>query len=207
MDIDNLIDKAIEAGNSGDWEKAKTLYEEAFANNPDNPNITNGLGIVSMALHNADKAIEWYNKTLAIVRRVQADHGEAELMAHNGLGIAYTDQGNLFRAELHYKVAYALNAANPQAVMGWGIVSSTLGKLSMESGDLVKAKEHYHDLLALQPNNITALKALGTIAEKGDQPYIALAFFERAASLSPDDMELKSRVEKLSNIHPGKPLG
>ncbi|MCW5852785.1 MAG: thioredoxin [Anaerolineae bacterium] len=62
------LDQAQEAERAGRWETAATLYRQALAETPDDPQATLGLGRTLLGLDQLDEGIEWLAKV--------ADHVE-----------------------------------------------------------------------------------------------------------------------------------
>lgn len=67
----------------------------------------------------------------------------------------------------------------------------SLGLLMAQAGDVDAAEELFRKVLSLQPNNPTALNALGyTLTDLTDRHAEALGYIQRALELQPDDVSV-----------------
>jgi len=67
----------------------------------------------------------------------------------------------------------------------------SLGLLMAQAGDVAAAEELFRKVLSLQPNNPTALNALGyTLTDLTDRHAEALGYIQRALELQPDDVSV-----------------
>lgn len=99
------------------------------------------------------------------------------------------DIAELRRAIAEFEAASAQVSPNSRAFLTWG-------NALLRIGDLAEAKNRYLDALRLEPNNVDALFDLGLVAEKQGNVDEAIAYYDRAAQIAPDQ-DLKNRLERL----------
>jgi tetratricopeptide (TPR) repeat protein len=76
-------------------------------------------------------------------------------------------------------------------------VYSYLAYAYFATGNLAKAEEQYHNLLALKPQDCHAHVGLGVIAQTQGHDEHARAYYEQALELDPDCQEARRNLEQL----------
>ena len=127
---------------SGKFKEAKKSYEKALYLDPHDPLALGNLGLVSMALEDYDKAIEYYIKAIAIDR-------PSDLYLTN-LGIAYYYLGKNEEAREYLSRAIKINPNSVDAYMALGAVYND-GFL-----DYQMAETYFSHAMLIDPNSILA---------------------------------------------------
>ncbi len=99
-------------------------------------------------------------------------------LAHNNLGYALEDRGDLDGAILHYRAALRLN---PQ----YCLAHSNLGNALVNIGKLDQAIRHYREALRLNPEFVLAQNSLGVALAKKGSLEEAIAHYQEAIRLDP----------------------
>ena len=118
-------------------------------------------------------------------RAVELMPDDAE--AHNNLGNALKDRGQLDDALRHYQRAVALNPDFPEAHHQLGIALKSLGRLE-------EAAQCYRRALALRPDYAYAHGNLGNALRELGRLEEAIASHQRAVELEPDSAEAHSNL-------------
>jgi Flp pilus assembly protein TadD len=100
-------------------------------------------------------------------------------LAHNNLGLALAQQGNLNAAIPHYLQALRLRP-------DYAYTHNNLGLALTRQGRLDEAIVHYTEALRLQPDYVEAYNNLGLALVRQGQPDKAVVHLTRALSFSPD---------------------
>jgi len=120
-------------------------------------------------------------------RRVQKDPASiafAQLAEEYRRARLFTDAVEVCRAGL---------AVHP----GYLSARVTLGRALVELGELEAARLEFETVLAGAPENLSAIRGLGEIHQRGGNVTAALSQFERALSLAPNDPDLEDTVGHL----------
>jgi tetratricopeptide (TPR) repeat protein len=105
--------------------------------------------------------------------------------AHNNLGTALLDQGQVNEAIPHFQEVVKLTPANQVAQRNLATALFTAGRLD-------EALPHANEAVRLNSRDATALSLLGTIWGNKGQPDQAINYLQEAVKLSPNDF--KSRL-------------
>jgi Flp pilus assembly protein TadD len=153
----------------GDYAAASDVYRMALKLNPNLAYIYNNLGHSYILQGKNREAIDTLKQALAL--------GYSNNRVHNNLGLAYALSGQLDLAMQEFE-----QAGNK------ALAHSLVAKLYYQKGQFEKAKKHYNEALAFDPNSVTSSKGLETST--------ALAKFDEVLA------QLKQAVEA---IMPGEP--
>jgi tetratricopeptide (TPR) repeat protein len=148
--------------------------------------------------------------------------GDPDLTYH--LALCHERTGQRAKAEALYKEAIDRDADHPMARHAWLLLMIDAGReaegrqmvkawlrerpdkagpyvedawLYARDGDLDSARLRYQQAVTFEPANDRALVGLGGIFEKIGRPGRALALYERALEVRPNQPEVKERVESL----------
>jgi tetratricopeptide (TPR) repeat protein len=72
-----------------------------------------------------------------------------------------------------------------------------LGRALLEQGSLVEAEAEFRRVLDQAPDNLVALRLLGDLSVRRDEPAEARTYYERALRLNPGDQETQERLAAL----------
>ena len=100
-------------------------------------------------------------------------------LAHNNLGTAYYNNGDLDKAIAEYERALILRPLYPDALNNIGVAYNKKGMLK-------KAIEFHKKALSVKPTFIGALLNLGTAYDKNGEPDKAIAAYKKILALQPD---------------------
>jgi len=205
MNINELIQSAIESHQAGNFQKAEQLYKEILQVQPDDFYALHYLGVLFYQLGKYDPAIEYITKALQV--------NPADANAYYNLGNIYKDKGQLDDAITSYKKALQLNPANADAYVNLGIIFKGKGQFDeaiscyqqalqlnpnlvaahYNYGYILQAQEqfneaiiYYQNALKLEPNIIAAYYNLGYIHQAKGQLDEAIVYFEKALQLNPN---------------------
>jgi Flp pilus assembly protein TadD len=153
----------------GEYAAASDAYRIALKLNPNLAYIYNNLGHSYILQGKNREAIDTLKQALAL--------GYSNNRVHNNLGLAYALSGQLDLAMQEFE-----QAGNK------ALAHSLVAKLYYQKGQFEKAKKHYNEALAFDPNSVTSSKGLETST--------ALAKFDEVLA------QLKQAVEA---IMPGEP--
>lgn len=107
------FEAALDADESGDYERAKQLYEQAIAAHEDTADAWCNLGIIESTQGNVVKAISSFTRALSIDPR--------HLEAHYNLANVYAEAGNYALAEIHYRLAIDIAPDFPNSYYNLGL--------------------------------------------------------------------------------------
>ncbi len=118
-------------------------------------------------------------------------------MAHNGLGIALSQQGQLDEARRHFLEAIRLNP-------GQAALHKNLANVLVKQDELTAAIDEYHIALQLKPHDPDVIRALATahynlagqLAKQG-QSAAAIRHLQAALRLQPDDPQANYNLANL----------
>jgi tetratricopeptide (TPR) repeat protein len=153
-------------------EEAKSYYQLAEEENPNNPQVLSNLGFIYQQEGNFDKANEYVKKALAIELNLGGRNYQQIAQFYNNLGTIYKEQGNLEWATEYIKKALCIGLRlydeNHPLMANF---YNNLGIVYKEKGHLDKAAEYVNKALAIDlklfgenhPTIATDYNNLGTI--------------------------------------------
>jgi tetratricopeptide (TPR) repeat protein len=198
--IDKLCQRARQAIEQRDWERARQAYTQALGLKADLPDVHYGLATVYFQLRDLASAarhfkevtrldplrasafinlgavfnlLQEYDEAVAVLRRgIQLDATRVE--GYYNLGLVYKRMGQPDMAVQAYREALRLNARMPDAQLN-------LANLYLEKGKYKEAAQHYQQALVLRPGWEKATEGLSQAQE---------AIAELAASPESGQVEL-----------------
>jgi tetratricopeptide (TPR) repeat protein len=170
---------------SGQWEKARRVYEDLRKREPENVTVAHRLGVVADAERKHGEAEQLFLFAL------ERDPNNAEIM--NDLGYCYYLQGNLPRAEAYLRQAVTLQPANARFRNNLGLVLGYMGRVAealaefraagneadaqynmafvFASQDRIEeSKQCFRNALAIDPTHRRAREALASFEEYDSKP-------------------------------------
>ncbi len=162
--------------------EALAVYEKALMLNPDSKDAYMGRGLVRMAEKNYPAAEADFQKAISI--------NQTYLEAHANLGAAYMAQGKIDDAIREYRIALVINPFFPDASYNLGVALMQTGDddgamdafattisgapafiparinyalLLYKAGEEQAAVDQFREVLRIDPENASALKALSQI--------------------------------------------
>jgi tetratricopeptide (TPR) repeat protein len=187
------IQKSRETGDPSYYPKAEILFADAFDRDDRNDSAAIGLGVVALARHDFDLALEWGDKAIEInpystpAYGVKGDalielgrYDEAVTTIQKMVGLR-PDLASFARVsylrELHGDIPGAIDAMQRAAAAGAGRAENLawtqaqLGNLYLGSGDLTGAERSYNASLDTMDGYVYGIASLGKVAAAlGDEP-------------------------------------
>ncbi len=132
-----LVDKADEAFENGDAQKALSFLYEADIKAPNNAEILFKLGFISADAGDNMSAIRYYKRSLDIDKNDE--------FVHNSLASVYRAEGELASAKMHLNDSLEIDDANP-------ITYYNYANLMLDLGNEDVAKDMYKKALEFNPD-------------------------------------------------------
>jgi len=142
---DELVDKADEAYEDGEAQKALSFLYEADIKAPNNADILFKLGFISASVEDNMSAIRYYKRSL--------DIDENDEFVHNSLASVYRAEGELASAKMHLNDSLEIDDSNPGTYYNYGNLM-----LDMDNKDV--AIEMYKKAIELDPDFTAAKEEL-----------------------------------------------
>ena len=160
--------QAVALINQGKLQEAEAIYRELIAAGTRNHTIYGNLAAIYLMQSRHDKSVPLLQKALEI----KPNYPDA----HNNLGVALAEQGDLEAAIASYNTALQLKSNYPDA-------HNNLGVALAKQGDLDPAIASYHTSLQLNPNYPDAYYNLGVALAKQGDLDAAIATYHTALQL------------------------
>jgi predicted O-linked N-acetylglucosamine transferase (SPINDLY family) len=165
----NNLNQGITLHKSGRFEEAKKIYEEVLKKNPDNFEIINLLGIISLQLQNYDEAIILINKAININPNHHA--------LYNNLGATYKNLKKYNEAIINFKKAIELNPNYAEAY-------NNLGSIFKNINQYEEAFKNYIKSIELKPSYPEAHNNLGLLYKELKKYDEAIKSFDKTIELN-----------------------
>ncbi len=171
MNIEHLVEAAIQHQRRGRLEDAAAIYQQVLQSEPDNHQALHLLGLIEYQFGDDESAIS--------LLRQAVDRDPRQSMIHNSLGLALHRNGQLEEAVARFQRAIELAPDSAQPY-------NNLGILFRDQGSFERAFEAYQKALELNPNHVGAQFNLGNAQrDAGDAPGAAESY-RRAIELVPN---------------------
>jgi len=151
FDPSSLLEKADEAMQKGDFQKALAIYSEANIKAPNSQDTLFKMGYVLAQQDRDDEAIEYYKEALEI------DKNNTSI--HQAMASLYRKMGEYSSARNHLNASLAIDDEN-------AITYYNYGNLLVDMKHLDEAKEMYIKALALDADFKEAKEELERLKEK-----------------------------------------
>ncbi len=172
--VEKLLEQAEQYTAEGQYDKAITTYTQILEKEPENPQVSMGLGKVYEAQGDWQQATTWYEKWT-----LQAPQDANAFLA---LGKIQFNQGNYPSAVATYEQAEAQGANSTE-------MDTHLGLANYELAQYNKAVERLQKVIDQNQQDFTLQRALGLSLYHLDQPAQALDYLNKAATLGADRAE------------------
>jgi tetratricopeptide (TPR) repeat protein len=173
--ISDLLKRAFQAHQSGQWTTAEQLYYEILQHQPNQLDALRGLGSIHFQRGQLKEAIACFQKAASFYP------GEAQV--HNTLGVMLLESGQTQQAITHLQQAISLNPDDFTAY-------TNLGNALKTQGCLAEATLNYQKAIVLNSNDSFAHNNLGIVLHQQHQPEEAITHLRRAIALNPDYAEV-----------------
>jgi predicted TPR repeat methyltransferase len=171
QEIALLLRKGFARHQAGDLAAAMTLYRQALAIDPKQPDALNLAGVAAAGLGEKGKAADYLAAALA----ARPDHAEAHCNYANVL----QSSGRLKEAHHHFYRAIALR---PRMAMA----HRNLGNLCRLMGTRDEAVAAYQRAIEINGEDPEVLCYLGDLLDEQEKPDAAIACYRRAMAAGPD---------------------
>lgn len=148
-----LVDKADEAHEDGDAQKALSFLYEADIKEPNNAEILFKLGFISAGVEDNMSAIRYYKRSL--------DIDDNDDFVHNSLASVYRAEGELASAKMHLNDSLEIDDSNPVTYYNYGNLMCDLGNEDV-------AMDMYKRALDYDPEFTQAKEELEKLEAKND---------------------------------------
>jgi len=145
FDPEALIEKADEAYEQKDYQKALALLIEANVKEPNNPDTLFKIGYIFQRIDDNEEALNYYKEALEVDKNNE--------YIHNSIASAYRARGEFASAKLHLKASLSLDDSNP-------ITYYNFGNLLVDMKHVDEAKEMYKRALELDADFTEAREEL-----------------------------------------------
>lgn len=133
---ESLVEKADEAFQEKDYQKALALLTEANAKDSDNPDIVFKIAYILHQSGDNEEAIKYYKQALELDRDNE--------FIHNSMASAYRQNGEFTSAKMHLNASLDIDSQNP-------ITYYNYGNLLIDMQRPEEAIEMYEKALELNP--------------------------------------------------------
>jgi Tfp pilus assembly protein PilF len=175
----------------GDFYRARESFEMALEKKPNDPGLLYNLAQCYDRMGVNTKAEENYRLCLEHApEHPESRHALAQLMYRHGRS------GEADQIIQGWLVSQP-EKAHPYVQDAWRL---------QQEGDLLKAQGRLQQALGKDPNNVWALTQLGILHEARERPDLALACYEKALMVEPDNAGLQQQVNRLLSRGVKQPL-
>jgi Tfp pilus assembly protein PilF len=171
--------------NNNNLEEAVKYLNRALALDARHFLSMNALGLISAMKGDFPQAVAYYQKCL----QVEPSFSEAR----NNLGTAYQELGDLDKAQQEFQKAIDDPAYNSKELPFYN-----MARLAFTQGDSEKALERVQTAIKLNPRLAMAHNLKGLIMEKLDRLAEAIADYERAIRIVPEDVNFNFNLAAAS---------
>ncbi len=151
FDATDLIEKADEAMEKGDLQKALAIYSEANIKVPNSAETLFKMGYTLALQERDDEALEYYKEALEL--------DKSNTYIHQAMASIYRKNGEYSSARMHLNESLAIDDSNP-------ITYYNYGNLLVDMKHYDEAKEMYKSALELDADFAEAKKELEKLQEK-----------------------------------------
>jgi len=161
------------------WQNNISLFSNALKFEPTNMSLQYALGCAYVNTNKPGQAINIFSNILRL-RLAQDKVSKFTSRVYLGFGVACYQLGNFNKALSSYIEAVTIDSAN---YLAW----DCMGIILLIKGKNVLAKKAFNESLALNSNFPGAFEGLGVVAMAEKNFKTAVAYFNRASSLDPDN--------------------
>lgn len=179
----NKLPKAFKLLEQGHRPQAEDFCRSVLAEEPENPDAMNLMGLIERDRGSMEQARSWFQKGLEIAP------GNLNLL--NSIGLVEQTLGNYAQSGVHFKHALELDP-------NFFYARFNLANLFQSQRDFTQAKRLYLDVIEQRPNFVDALANLSFILESEHQMDQAKTFADRALQINPDHFVARQTLAKIA---------
>nr|WP_199331994.1 tetratricopeptide repeat protein [Anabaena lutea] len=182
--LKELLEEGRRLVDTGDYNGAIALYQQAANIDPRNAKIHSGIGYLYAQQGNFQLALAAYRRAIAI------DSNNSDF--YYAVGYIKGNLGDTAGAKEAYRRAIQLNRGNLNAYLGLGVTQASLG-------DYESAKWAYEQALNLNRNNPRTYELMGSMFKQRRQTQQASSVLQKARDLyrRSNDPDGVDRVEAI----------
>ncbi|TAE61578.1 MAG: tetratricopeptide repeat protein [Nostocales cyanobacterium] len=182
--LKELLEQGRRLVDTGDYNGAISVYQEAARLDPRNARIHSGIGYLYAQQNNFKSALDSYRRAIAI------DGNNSDF--YYAIGYIKGNLGDTNGAKEAYRRSIQLNRGNFNAYLGLGVTQTALG-------DYESAMWAYEKAIEINKNNPQIYELMGSMFKKRQQTQQASNVLRKALSLyrSSNDAEGANRVENM----------
>ena len=154
--------------------------------------VYDNIGYVYKNNGNLDKALEYYEKAIAISENILGKEHPSTALSYNNIGLVYHSKGDYDKALEYYEKAKdirekVLGKEHPYTASSY----NNIGGVYDSKGDLDKALEYYEKALAIKekvlgkehPDTAGSYNNIGGVYDSKGDPDMALDYYEKAKDI------------------------
>jgi predicted TPR repeat methyltransferase len=169
---EDLLATAISLHRSGELVRAKRIYQDLLAANPDHVDALHFLGVLCHQTGQSDRAIASIERALALA----PDYADA-----------WNNLGNVLKESKQLEAAFRAYRRVVELVPGHADAWNNLGVVLRGRGQYDEAESCYARALESNPAHVAAWQNRGSLLARTDRPGEAVAAFKRVLDLKPGD--------------------
>jgi predicted TPR repeat methyltransferase len=169
---EDTLATAIALHRSGQFVKAKRIYQDLLTRNPDHVDALHFLGVLHHQIGQSDRAIAGIERALALA----PDYADA-----------WNNLGNVLKESKQLEAALRAYRRVVELVPGHADAWNNLGVVLRGRGQYEEAESAYARALESNPAHIAAWQNRGSLFARTNRPDAAVAAFKRVIELKPGD--------------------
>ncbi|MDR2643155.1 MAG: tetratricopeptide repeat protein [Planctomycetaceae bacterium] len=203
----NMSAEGVRYFNQARYDQAQRAFTEALKREPNNPDIYFNLaetyhqsaklsltqGEIAKAQQQYDEANKYYRNCLAIDRN--------HLKANRGLAAMYIEirQPQMAFEHIINWCKISPNLQDPKIELArlhheWAQIMTAQGQKEISDSSIKKATELLQNVIANDPNNYRAWRAIGFIRENNGDRENAITAYQQSVLLNPNQNDLKNKL-------------
>lgn len=182
------LEQGLAAHQSGDFQRAETIYRRAMADQPSDPNPPHLLGVLLMQRGEPDQAVESIQKAIELAgdpgwmrRRAPIPAGDVA-MFHSNCGAALRDAGRVDDAVASFRRAIELDPSFAGGHFNLGLALERQGRIEEAVASLQRVVE-------IDPDFAAAYLNLGRVLSGADRKTEAIEWLRRGIAVAPEYAE------------------
>lgn len=151
ISAESLVEKADEAFQEEDYQKALALLNEANAKDNDNPDILFKIAYILQQSGDNNEALKYYKEAL--------EFDQENEYIHNSMASIYRQNGEYTSAKIHFNASLDIESENP-------ITYYNYGNLLADMQNIEESISMYEKALEINPDFIEAKNEIEILKEK-----------------------------------------
>jgi len=169
--IVSRLSRANELFKLGNYSGSMKLLQEAYQEDPHNPNVLSNLGSLNADMGRLSESARYYETLL--------ERKPGDTTVRNSLGMIYTRQGMYKKAAETFEKTLEIDPEHVDAMFNLAIIYNN-------RGDYGKAEAGLKRVVELQPNFVNAYNNLGSLYADQGKYLMGIECYRQALSIKPD---------------------